>query len=147
MSAPSPLVTTAGDTLHRLLATKTAAELAGDPAAVLDVYLDDPVFDFCPIGRRLAGVANGILWYEHLIHDFMPKVVGAEETYSVASESDLVKEQLLTVRLDGGTRTFRMVVLTGVRDGRLWGQRFYASEDLHALLLGDLLDAAEEMSS
>jgi hypothetical protein len=134
--------------LPDLIAAKEAGERAADVDAILAAFVDEPVFEFHPIGRRLVGPERVGLLYEHMLADFMPRIVRVEVGITLSTAVDLMKEQSLRLRLDDGTaRTFQTVVVTGTADGGLWGQRFYAATEFFRLLLGELLEDAERTAA
>ena len=127
--------------LQRLLDEKAAAERAGDLDAILRVFVPEPVIEFFPIGRRLRGADQVGQFYRHMMKDFMPRIVSVDPGISISDGVHFAKEQELTLHIaDGEQATFRMLVISGVEEGRLWGQRYYGSERFYFLLVGDLLD-------
>jgi hypothetical protein len=136
-----------GRALQILLDEKANAERAGDVDAVLRVFIPEPVIEFFPIGRRLKGRDQVGRFYSQMMSRFLPLVVGVEPGISISDGDQFAKEQQLTLRSEGDDVTYRMVVFSGVRDGRLWGQRYYSSDGFIRLLVGDLLDSAERLPS
>jgi hypothetical protein len=134
-------VTADSSELRSLLAAKEAAELAGDLDAILATFHEEPVFDFLPIGRRLVGQDRVRLFYEQMVSDFVPRLESYSALNTFWSDTGMAMEEEIKLKADGGPPTvFRFVVVTGVRDGRLWGERLYGDERFFQLLLGKLYD-------
>jgi len=136
-------LTTGSSALRALLAAKEAAELAGDLDAILATFHDDPVFEFLPLGLRLTGRDDVRRFYEQMVAEFVPKVAGYRAVNTFWSESAMAMEEEITINVGGGSqKVFQFVVITGVVDGRLGGERLYGDEVFFRLLLGRLFDGA-----
>jgi hypothetical protein len=137
-------VSTGSPVLRSLLAAKEAAELSGDLDAILSTFHEHSVFEFLPIGRRLAGRENVRRFYEQMVRDFVPRVVGYRASETYWSDSGMVMEEELTLNVDhGAPKVVHFVVITGVLEERLWGERLYGDEEFFRLLLGNLFDGDE----
>ena len=60
-----------------------------------------------------------------------------------ATEDAAVLEHVLRVDVDGIKKTFHVLTVFPVRDGRFAGERLYCDDELLRLLLGDLYDLVE----
>ena len=138
---------TAPTDLQALITAKEAAEGTNDVDSILAVFCENPVFEFYPTRRRIAGRENVRRFYEQMLANFVPRLEGYRALQVFWSDTGMAMEEELTVRLDGGrTQVHQFMVITGVSDGRLWGERLYGDEAFFRQLLGDLYDQAEPIT-
>jgi ketosteroid isomerase-like protein len=139
---------TAPSELQAAIAAKETAETSGDLDSILATFCDNPVFEFRPVGRRLAGRENVRRFYQQMLSDFVPRVVGYRAVSVYWNDSGMAMEEEITIRADdGASEVFQFVVTTSLIDGRLSGERLYGDERFFRLLVGDLFDGAEVLVS
>ena len=131
--------------LRAAIAAKEAAETSGDLDAILAAFCAEPVFEFRPVGRRLAGVEPVRRFYRQMLSDFVPRVVNYRAVRVFWNDSGMAMEEEITIAFDEGPpKSYQFVVTTGLSDGRLSGETLYGDERFFRLLLGDLFDQAEQ---
>ena len=130
--------------LQALIAAKEAAEATNDVDTILQAFIDDPVFEFLPVGLRLSGHDAVKRFYQEMLDHFVPRVQGFHALNTFWNDTGMAMEEEITYLLDDGTeQVVHFIVMTGVSDGRLWGERLYGDETFFRHLLGRLYDEAE----
>jgi hypothetical protein len=138
---------TAPPELQALIAAKEAAEATNDPEAILGAFVDDPVFEFRPIGLRISGREAVKEFYVQMLNHFVSRVEGFRALNTFWNDTGMAMEEEITFRdHDGVVRVVNFIVMTGVADGGLWGERLYGDESFFRHLLGDLFDRAESIA-
>ena len=138
---------TAPAELQALIAAKEAAEATSDPEKILGAFVDDPVFEFHPVGLRISGRREVKRFYEQMLTSFVPRVEGFRALNTFWNDVGMAMEEEITFRVDDGSvRAVQFIMMTGVRDGRLWGERLYGEEFFFRHLLGELFDQAESIA-
>jgi hypothetical protein len=118
-----------------------AAEEAGDMDATMATLDDDPVYELQPIGRELRGRDNARRYYEHFFAHCMPQIVGFELRSEWITDEGVGQEYRLSVAgPDGPQRHDIIGILTFGQDGRLSGERLWASDEMFRILFGPVLD-------
>jgi hypothetical protein len=138
---------TAPAELAALISAKESAEATNDPGKILEAFVDDPVFEFHPVGLRISGRAAVERFYVQMLENFVTRVEGFRALDTFWNDEGMAMEEEITFRLDDGSTTaVQFIVMTGVRDGRLWGERLYGDEFFFRHLLGELFDEAERIA-
>jgi hypothetical protein len=120
-------------------------ETEGDLPGTMATLVDDPIYEFQPVGRVLRGRAGVERYYTHLMEHFLPKVETADIVDEWCNENALIQEYDVTVRVDGELERHRVVGVLVVGEEKLLGERIYGSERALRLMLGDLYDELEAL--
>ena len=124
------------------LATRHARlEDEGDLEGTLATLVDDPAYEFWPMGWRFEGREPVRRYYEHLLGEFVPRVRGYTLLEEWASATSVAQEYEIVVDVGGGSETHRVIGVLHGRGPRLDGERVYASERCVRLMAGDALIA------
>ena len=118
-----------------------AAEEAGDMDATMATLDDDPVYELLPIGRELRGRDNARRYSEYFFAQCMPQIAGFELRSEWITDEGVGQEYRLSVAgPDGPVRYDIIGILTFGQDGKLSGERLWASDDMFRILFGPVLD-------
>ena len=121
-------------------------ETAGDLEATMATLVDDPVYEFQPVGRVLRGSEGVRRYYVHLMEHFLPNVESADVVDEWCNENALMQEYDVVVRIDDEPERHRVVGVLVVGEEKLLGERIYGSERALRLMLGDTLyDELEDL--
>jgi hypothetical protein len=121
------------------------AEAAGDLDETMATLDADPVYELLPRGLVIRGRDAARRYYEHFFANVMPRVTGFDLRSEWISDEGVLQEYTLFV--DGlgepGTGHAIIGILTfGNDDGKLSGERLYASDALLEFMFGPVLDEA-----
>jgi SnoaL-like protein len=120
-----------------------AAEEAGDLEATMATLDDDPVYELQPMGVVIRGRDQARRYYEHFFAVVMPMMIGYRLRSEWVTDEGVGQEYELMMAGDDGPRRHAIIgILTFGREGRLSGERLYASDELLELFFGPLLDDA-----
>jgi hypothetical protein len=118
-----------------------AAEGGGDLAGTLGTLDPNPRFELLPIGVVLEGPELIRAYYEHFFAHFQDRVAGFNLRSEWLTDEGLGQEYQIMVKTADGTRRFDVIgILLFGADGRLAGERIYASDELFRLMIGPVLD-------
>ena len=119
-----------------------AAEAAGDLDQTMATLDDDPVYELQPRGLVLRGRDAARRYYEHFFANVMPRVTDFELRSEWVTDEGLLQEYTLFVDGLGAPGTAHSIIgiLTFGADGRLSGERLYASDALLEFMFGPVLD-------
>ena len=121
-----------------------AAEAAGDLEATMATLDDDPVYELQPMGVALRGRDTAREYYEHFFANVMPRVTGFDLRSEWITDDGVLQEYTLFV--DGlgepGIGHSIIGILTFGNDGKLSGERLYASDALLEFMFGPVLAEA-----
>ena len=120
-------------TAHALI--ETERDLEGTMATLVD----DPVYEFYPVGGVLRGREGVRRYYEHLMNEFLPRVENAALVDQWVNEGALIQEYDADVHTDEGMERHRLVGVLVIGEDKLLGERIYGSERALRLMLGDAL--------
>ena len=115
-------------------------ETAGDLEGTMATLIENPVYEFFPVGLRLEGGADVRRYYRHLMNDFIPNITaGLIEEW--VSPNSLAQEYEVVVDPDGAAEAHRVIGVLFVAEGTelLGGERIWGSERCLRLMLGDEL--------
>jgi hypothetical protein len=125
-------------------------ETAGDLEATMATLVEMPIYDFWPVGRRATGRDAVLRYYEHLVGDFMPSMVGFTLIEEWLSESSLTQEYEVELKAaSGGSEKHRIIGIlyaSSDRDGLLGGERIWGSETVLRKMVGPVWDELEPIS-
>jgi hypothetical protein len=123
-----------------------AAEAAGDIDATMATLDDDPLYELLPMGVAMRGSQAAREYYEHFFANCMPKVTGYQLRSEWVTDEGVGQEYQMTVDNGAGPQRFDIIgILTFGTNGRLSGERIYASDELLRILFGPLLDRLEKL--
>jgi hypothetical protein len=118
-----------------------AAEGAGDLAATIGTLVDNPRFELLPIGVVLEGRDAIRQYYEHFFAHFQQLVAGYTMRSEWVTDEGLGQEYQIQVDTPTGRRRFDVIgILLFGENGRLAGERIYASDELFRLMVGPVLE-------
>jgi hypothetical protein len=125
------------------------AEQTADIEATLGTLDDDPVYELQPMGGVMRGSDRARRYYEHFFSSFRPLAAGFELRNEWVTDEGLGQEYTIWLRLPDGTRERHDVIgiLLFGGNGRLAGERVYASDRLLQLMFGPLLDEVEPLDA
>jgi hypothetical protein len=121
-----------------------AAEAAGDLDETMATLGDHPAYELLPRGVVLHGRDAARRYYEHFFANVMPRVTGFDLRSEWVTDEGVLQEY--TMFVDGlgepGTGHSIIGILTFGDDGKLSGERLYASDALLEFMFGPVLDEA-----
>lgn len=124
-----------------------AAEEAGDIEATMATLDDDPAYELLPMGVVLRGRDAARQYYEHFFANCMPKVMGYRLRSEWVTDEGVGQEYQLTLDNGAGPRRFDIIgILTFGTNGRLSGERIYASDELIRILFDPVLQRTEKLA-
>jgi hypothetical protein len=125
---------------HLLAVTgrRVAAVQSGDLEAVMAALVDEPVFDFFPLGRRMAGADVVRRYYERFLSEIIPRSQGALVGTYVGSD-EVAFEFVTTVTGLPGAGTFRLLAVQPVAGDRVVGERLFCPEAYVRLIVAEEL--------
>jgi len=121
-----------------------AAEAAGDLEETMATLGDDPVYELLPRGVALRGRDAARRYYEHFFANVMPRVTGFDLRSEWVTDEGVLQEYTLFVEGLGAAGSGHSIIgiLTFGDDGKLSGERLYASDALLEFMFGPVLDEA-----
>ena len=132
------------DAMVAVALAHAAAEAAGDLDETMATLDDDPVYELLPRGVALRGRDAARRYYEHFFANFMPRITGFDLRSEWVTEEGVLQEYTLFV--DGlgepGAGHSIIGILTFGDDGKLSGERLYASDALLEFMFGPVLAEA-----
>jgi ketosteroid isomerase-like protein len=133
------------DAMVAVALAHAAAAAACDLDRTMATLNDDPVYELLPRGVVLHGRDAARRYYEHFFTNVMPRVTGFELRSEWVTDDGVLQEYTLFV--DGlgepGTGHSIIGILTFGNDGKLSGERIYASDALLEFMFGPVLGEAE----
>ena len=134
------------DAMIAVARAHAAAEEAGDIEATMATLDDDPVYELLPMGVLLRGRAAAQDYYEHFFAHCRPMFTGYQLRSEWVTDEGVGQEYQLTVDQGSGPQRFDIIgILTFGANGRLSGERIYASDELIEILFGPVLDRTEKI--
>lgn len=129
-------------TRHALL------EAEGRLDEVMDTLVEDPVYEFWPIGLRMRGRAQVRRYYDHLVGTFF----GQQKSYRLIeewlSERSLAQEYEMVVEFAGGPEAHHVIGIlfaSSERDGLLGGERIWGSQAILEKMVGPVWRELEKI--
>jgi hypothetical protein len=115
-------------------------EASCDINGTLATMIPEPVYEFFPVGLRMAGADKVRRYYVHLLHEFVPNTT-ASLIEEWVSERSVAQEYEIIWDPDGKAEPHRVIGILTLAEGTglLGGERVYASERCARLMLGDAL--------
>ena len=118
-------------------------ETAKKMEETMATLVEHPVYDFFPVGLRLAGSEAVRAYYTHLFEHFLPFVEDTDLVGEWAGEDALVQEYVVNLRKDGVLERHAIIGILYVDGELLGGERIWGSEATLRRLLGPLYDELE----
>lgn len=122
------------------------AEAEYDVDRVLATLVDEPRFEFYPLGKHITGRASIEKFYREQYPQFGPLVTGYEVLGEWTNEIAAIQEYSIDVEeLDGSTTRYFVISMMPGDDktGLLTGERLYCDDGFVRALLGPLYDLLE----
>jgi hypothetical protein len=132
------------DAMVAVALAHAAAEAAGDLEETMATLGDDPVYELLPRGVALRGRDAARRYYEHFFANVMPRVTGFDLRSEWVTDEGVLQEYTLFVEGLGAAGSGHSIIgiLTFGDDGKLSGERLYASDALLEFMFGPVLDEA-----
>ena len=115
-------------------------EAQGRLEPLLETLVEDPVYEFHPIGLGMRGGDPVRRFYTQFCERFLPMRHGYELISQWVSESSVAQEYDVSLRVDGRVEQHRVLGVLYASGGLLGGERVYASERFIRLMTGELFD-------
>jgi hypothetical protein len=112
---------------------------------LMETMVDEPVYEFHPLGMKMRGGDRVKRYYTQFIAMFMQTIVGYELLGEWANEDAVVQEYDITLDVGDGPETHRVIGILFAQGELLGGERVYASERICRMMLGDLFDELEPL--
>jgi hypothetical protein len=118
------------------------AEGRGDIETTMATLDDDPIYELHPIGRVFRGRDAARAYYEHFFAFCQPRIRNYELRSEFVSDDGVLQEYVLEFDgTDGTTNKHAIIgILTFGSNGKLSGERIYASDELIHFMFGPVLD-------
>jgi len=110
---------------------------------LLQTMVEEPVYEFHPLGMAMRGGDRVRRYYTQFIEKFMQTIVGYELLDEWANERSVVQEYDITVDVGEGAETHRVIGILFAEGELLGGERVYGSERICRMMLGDLYEELE----
>ncbi len=114
---------------------------------LLGTLVSEPVYEFYPLAKRMAGGEQVRRYYRQFLESFMAKVVGSELLEEWVNEGSVAQEYDITVDVDGAHETHRVLGVLHASGNLLGGERIYGSERVIRLMLGEMFDELKPLNS
>lgn len=131
--------------MHALGTRHAELEAFGDLDAVMETVVEDPVYEFWPVGLRARGQQAIRRYYRHLIDEFMPRQLGFTLIDEWTSEKSLAQEYSIRMKDGTGATEYSVIGILFERDGLIGGERIWASEECLRAMIGPLYDELEKI--
>lgn len=115
-------------------------ETAGSMEETMATLVENPVYDFFPVGLRLVGRDAVRTYYDHLFEHFLPFVESTDLVGEWAGEDALTQEYVVHLRKDDVLERHFIIGILYVEGSLLGGERIWGSERTLRRLLGPLYD-------
>lgn len=110
---------------------------------VMATLVEDPVYEFWPIGRRVRGREAVRRYYEHLIDVFIPSQIGYRLVDEWLNERSLTQEYTIELRGPDGPVTHRVIGILCAEGELIGGERLWGSEECLRAMAGPVFDELE----
>ena len=139
------------ESMHALGMRHATAEAEGDLEATMATLVDEPVYEFWPMGKKMVGTDAVLRYYEHLVSDFMPSQIGYRMIAETVSAEALSQEYVIELHgEDGQPETHRVLgVLFAANDGSglMGGERIWGSDAFLRRMIGPIWDELESIEA
>jgi hypothetical protein len=110
---------------------------------LMQTLIENPVYEFHPIGLRMSGGDRVRRYYAQFFTSFMESIAGYKLLGEWVSEHSVVQEYDIEVELDGVRESHRVIGILFAEGELLGGERVYGSERVVRLMLGGLFEELE----
>ncbi len=139
------------EAMYALGTRHATAEAEGDLEATMATLVEEPVYEFWPMGKRMVGRDAVLRYYEHLVSDFMPAQIGYRMICETVSPEALSQEFVIEMHgADGKPETHRVLgVLYAADDGSglMGGERIWGSDAFLRRMIGPIWDELESIDA
>ncbi len=115
-------------------------EARGELEPLLETLVEDPVYEFHPIGLCMRGGDQVRRFYTQFCERFLPLRHSYTLLAEWVSETSVAQEYDVSLRVDGQVETHRVLGVLYAEGGLLGGERVYASKRFIQLMTGELFD-------
>ena len=129
--------------MRELGARHAQLEAESNIEGVMATLVEDPVYEFWPIGLRAHGRDAVRRYYEHLIQIFIPSQIGYRLVDEWLSERSLTQEYAIDVRGPAGPVTHQVIGILWADGELMGGERVWGSEECLRAMVGPLFDELE----
>lgn len=119
---------------HALLETRCDLE------GTMSTLVPEPVYEFHPLGLRMAGDAMVRRYYTQLFEHFIPSTRDFELIEEWVSETSVAQEYRVELEIDGAREQHHLLGILYAEGELLGGERVFAGERVVRLMVGDLFD-------
>ena len=139
-------------TLHTVLSANDVESLArahadwedrGDFPLLMTTLVDDPVYEYHPLGVQLRGADPIIRYYERVRSQYNPCVEASALVDLIAGTSGAVLEYAVRLRIDEELVDERLIAVMPVVGELFGGERIFSSERVLRLLLGEMISETQ----
>jgi hypothetical protein len=131
------------DRMRELGERHAQLEAEGDLEGTMATLVDDPVYEFWPIGRRARGREAISRYYQHLFDVFIPKQRGYRLVDEWLSEGSLAQEYAIEINGEHGPVTHQVIGILWAEGALMGGERIWASEECLREMVGPLFEELE----
>ncbi len=129
--------------MHKLGSRHAQLEADGDLDGVMATLVDNPVYEFWPIGLRATGRDSIRRYYEHLLGVFIPTQHGYRLVEEWLSDHSLIQEYEIEIEGPNGRGTHQVIGILWADGELMGGERVWASETCLRAMLGPFFDELE----
>ncbi len=115
----------------------------GDFDSLMTTLVDEPVYEFHPLGVQLRGVGSIVRYYERVRSEYNPTIEASALLGLIAGTSGAVLEYAIRLRIGAAIVDERLVAVMPVVGDAFGGERIHSSERVLRLLLGEMIDETE----
>ena len=120
-------------------------ETVGKLDELMETLVAEPEYEFHPLGLAMRGGDLCRRYYAQFYEDFISRVVGHEMISETIAAQTLSQEYDISLRVDSGVETHRVVGVLFAEGDRLGGERIYTSERMIRLMAGRVFDEFEPL--
>jgi hypothetical protein len=126
--------------MRELGARHATLEAKRDLEGVMATLVEDPVYEFLPVGLGMRGGSRVRRYYENLFSTFIPATRDYRLVDEWVNERSLAQEYEIELEFSGRREMHRVVGILYASGELLDGERVYASERCIRLMTGGLYD-------
>ncbi len=131
------------DDVNALARAHASWEDRGDFDSLMTTLVDEPVYEFHPLGVQLRGVDSITRYYERVRSQYNPTVEASALVNLIAGTSGAVLEYAIRLRIDEEIVDERLIAVMPVAGDVFVGERIHSSERVLRLLLGEMITETE----
>ncbi|MBJ18018.1 MAG: hypothetical protein GY910_28685 [bacterium] len=115
-------------------------EERGEFSDLMATLVEDPLYEFHPLGVQIKGAEAILRYYERVRRDYNPQVVSSALVDLIAGNSAAVLEYAIRLRIDQEIVDERLIAIMPVVGNLFGGERIYSSDRVLRRLLGEMLE-------